>query len=175
MVENSMRERFEQALSPEVYQAAWRFALRLSTRREDAEDLLQESLIKAYSRFSQLRDASRFKSWFFSIVRSTHLDRLRREHARPPETAELPQLAARETEPLSRDIAEALARLPKPQQELLCLFYIDGLNLNETGQALGIRPRAVRQRLYRARQSLRQQLDSIPAAERTPAGGRQLP
>lgn len=168
-----MRDRFEQALSPEVYQAAWRYALRLSTRREDAEDLLQESLAKAYSRFSQLRDASRFKGWLFSIVRSTHLDRLRRERARPPETAELPQLAAHETDPLTRDIAEALALLPQPQHELLSLFYIDGLNLNETGQVLGIRSRAVRQRLYRARQALRKQLDSIPAVEcaTVPGGG----
>jgi len=91
-----------------------------------------------------------------------------------PEAEPLPDLAdASATEPLGLDTAAALARLPQSQQELLSLFYIDGLNLSETGQVLGIRPQVVRQRLYRARQALRRQLESTPATQRArrPAGG----
>ena len=60
--------------------------------------------------------------------------------------------------PLAEPIAEALARLPHAQREILSLFYLDGLNLEETGWVLGITPQVASQRLYRARRSLRRLL-----------------
>jgi RNA polymerase sigma-70 factor (ECF subfamily) len=158
------RELFEQALTDDVYQAAWRYALSLSGQRENAEDLLQESLTKAFIQFPRLRDPAKFKGWLLSIVRTVSIDRRRRERARPPVTPELPTLAAAAADPLAREVAEALAQLPQPQHELLSLFYLDGLSLEETGQVLGVGPRAVRQRLYRARQALRRRLQ--PARQR---------
>jgi RNA polymerase sigma-70 factor (ECF subfamily) len=174
MAEPGNRQLFERALTNEIYQAAWRYALRLSGQRENAEDLLQESLAKAYLQFARLRDPAKFKGWLLSIVRTVSIDRHRRERARPPVTAELPSLAAAAADPLARDVAEALARLPQPQHELLSLFYLDGLSLKETGQVLGVKPRAVRQRLYRARQALRRRLDSAPArlGRLVPEGGK---
>jgi len=165
---------FETALTDEAYAAAWRMCRRLARSPQDAEDLLQDGLTHAFTRFDQLRDQARFKGWLLSIIRTRHLDGLRRERSRPQATVELPDLAdASATEPLGLDTAAALARLPQSQQELLSLFYIDGLNLSETGQVLGIRPQVVRQRLYRARQALRRQLESTPATQRArrPAGG----
>ena len=159
------QQRFETLLTSEVYQRAWGYCLRLCRNREDAEDLLQESLIRSYTRLRQLRDEGRFRAWLLSIVRRQFLDRYRRERLRPPVQSELPPQAPPE-DPLVAHIAETLAQLPAPQRELIGLFYTDGLSLKETGQVLGIRPQVVRQRLYRARQALRRLLDAAPIVTR---------
>ena len=150
---------FEELLSEPVYQSAWRFALSLAGSRHDAEDVLQDALIRAYRSLDRLRDHAKFTGWLLSTVRTTYLDHLRRERARPQVTGELPHYTvAVSTDPLSEALLEGLARLPKAQQQLLILFYLEGLSLNETGQALGIRVHAIRQRLFRARQALRREL-----------------
>ncbi len=152
-------------VSEPVYQAAWRFAYSLAGSRADAEDLLQDALIRAFRGLDSLRDETRITGWLFSIVRTVYLDRLRWERSRPQAFAEPPPyLAAQDADPLSPAVAEALARLPRVQQQLLALFYLEGLSLTETGQALGIRPQAVRQRLFRARNALRRELGQLGVA-----------
>lgn len=164
MTDETRRAQFEQALSDEVYGAAWRYACRLCTaggvvRRDDAEDLLQESLVHAFQRLHQLRDAASFKGWLLSIMRTRFITRHRRERLLPA-TLEWPEAlpAAVEADPLVEEALAALSRLPASQRELLSLFYIDGLNLHETGQVAGLAPRVVRQRLHRARAALRREL-----------------
>jgi len=169
MADIAKQQLFETLVTVDVYEVAWRVCRRLTRSREDAEDLLQESLVHAYTRLGQLRDQSRFRGWLLSIVRTRHLEKLRREKSRPQATCELPQLADAGAEPFDATVAAALAQLPSPQRELLSLFYLDGLSLKETGQALGIRPQIVRQRLYRARQALRRRLDCTPAVRVQPA------
>lgn len=169
MADVAKQQLFESLVTDHTYEVAWRACRRLADCREDAEDLLQESLVHAFTRLYQLRDRSRFRGWLLAIVRTRHLARLRRDKSRPQATRELPQLAAGGENPLDETIAAALARLPQPQRELLSLFYLDGLSLSETGQALGIRPQIVRQRLYRARRALRRCLDFTPADRGHPA------
>lgn len=156
------QQRFETALDAEVYAAAWAYARRLAGCREDAEDLLQESLVHAFRRLDQLRDMGRFKGWLLSIVRTQFLTWRRRSLARPPVTAELPQLGTMDPDPLAGRLSEALARLPEYQREVLSLFHLDGLSLEETAQVAGCGVQAIRQRLYRARRALRRQLSAIP-------------
>lgn len=173
MADSVQQRLFESLVTDQVYNAAWRVCRRLTASREDAEDLLQESLVHAYTRLGQLREQSRMRGWLISIVRTRHLEKLRRDQSRPQATQELPQLACAGEDPLCDTVAAALARLPEPQRELLSLFYLDGLSLKETGQVLGIRPQVVRQRLFRARQALRRRLDATPAAagRLAPRGG----
>lgn len=168
MPAEKLNQRFERMLTPEVYEAAWRYASRLRATREDAEDLLQESLLQALSKLGALRDETSFRGWLLSIVRRKSIDQFRRMKARPAVTRELPQLAAYEADDaLSEHVLAALNQLPVAQQELLSLFYLDGLTLKETGQVLGIPPRAVRQRLFRARTALRGKL-TLPLAQGQP-------
>lgn len=166
---------FEAALSEEIYRSAWGYACRLCTaggalRRADAEDLLQEALLRAYQRFHQLREPARFKGWLLSIVRTAYLDRLRRRGQ--PEQGldelhdDLPDRASTgHHDPLAELMLAALNQLPLAQRELLSLFYLEGLNLEETGQVLGIAPRIVRQRLFRAREALRRRFAVLEAPQ----------
>ena len=156
------QQRFENLVSEAAFRSAWRFAYSLTGSRADAEDLLQDALIRAYRGLDGLRDESRFTGWLLSIVRTVHLDSLRRERSRPQAYEEPPPyLAAQDAEPLSPAVAEALARLPHAQQQLLALFYLEGLSLEETGMALGIGSQAVRQRLFRSRSALRRELGRL--------------
>jgi len=167
------QQSFEAALDSQTYESAWRYARRLTDCREDAEDLLQAALTHAYKRHDQLRDPARFKGWLLSIVRTQFLSWRRSLQVRPRTVSELPQLSTGEPDPLADQLAEVMLKLPEPQREILSLFYIDGLNLEETGQVLDVDPAAVRQRLYRARQALRRKLDSSwePAGAAVSRGG----
>jgi RNA polymerase sigma-70 factor (ECF subfamily) len=160
------RAQFEALLDETAYEAAWRFAYRLASAREDAEDLLQEALAHAYCRLDQLRDPGRFRAWLFSILRSKYLRRLeqgRRLRVTPlagtfnDEGPAATGLGGVEASP---ELQAALAALPAAWREVLLLHYLDGLSLAEVGQALAIGPRAAKQRLYRARNALRGKLSS---------------
>ena len=206
-------ERFQRLVDADAYSALWRYCCRLSTRREDAEDLLQETLALAYSRLAQLRDEAVVKGWLFAIARNLYISRLRRErreHARNanepawrqapcPEGAGPPADAAQAVTPvptryevtqagclrhqhedetqagslrppddppaeLLRGVREAVARLPVAQREAVELFHLEDLSLAETAAALNVSVGNVKQRLWRARQSLLAQLSGSLAA-----------
>jgi RNA polymerase sigma-70 factor (ECF subfamily) len=165
-----LRTQFEAALSTEVYGAAWRYAWRLAAAgrggcREEAEDLLQEALTHAWRQFGQLRERTQFKAWLLSIVRTRYLDRLRAQRRRPQVAGEVPaELGAPESDGLGAGMGTALALLAAGERELLTLFYCEGLSLAETGTALGLSARVVRQRLYRARGALRQAWERLHGA-----------
>ena len=160
MPDESLKRRFERALSAEAYRTAWRFSCRLAHSREDAEDLLQEALGQAWLRFVQLRQPARFTSWLLSIVRRCHLTRLRRAGRRPRVAAAYAELASREpAAAFQAEVLDAVAGLAEPQRTLLTLVYMEGLSHREAAAVLGIRPGAVRMRLTRARRALRAQLE----------------
>ncbi len=72
---NGKQPGLEEQLTPEIYGALWRFCLRLcSGRREDAQDLLQDSLARGLLAFHKLRDPLALKSWLFAISRRRFLD-----------------------------------------------------------------------------------------------------
>lgn len=166
-------ECFEHVLTPAIMDLAWRYSCRLCKTREDAEDLLQEALAHALLRFSQLRDVSRFKSWLMSIVRTQFLMHQRRNTAEKFTIYDREQdigstvadlAAGPNADPLADITAVSLSQLPDEQREILSLFYLDGLNLQEAGEVLGISTGAVRSRLYRARGAMRRELQRLSLA-----------
>lgn len=193
--EQRREERFQRLVGADTYSALWRWCCRLSARREDAEDLLQETLALAFSRLAQLRDEALVKGWLFAIARNLHLSRLRREgrlkhdawrQASPPadsgqvephvrdaqavtpvptrdEDARAMAPVPTEIDPpdeLLRGVREAVFRLPEAQRAAVELFHFEDLTLAETAAALNVSVGNVKQRLWRARQSLLAQLSS---------------
>jgi RNA polymerase sigma-70 factor (ECF subfamily) len=165
--------RFERLLSPAVYEAAWRYASRLSANREDAEDLLQEALTRAFRKLHTLRDEAKFRSWLLCIMRHQFIRRRRRPSLATCQY-ELPVAAAGDNPaPGTELMVAALNQLPREQAEVLVLFYLEGFTIRETARVLGISPAAARQRLYRARGALRgrfQQLAHPKGATRGTTG-----
>jgi RNA polymerase sigma factor (sigma-70 family) len=125
---------------------------------DEAEDVVQEAVLRAFLSLSQLRDSDRFESWLCGIALNVAKMQLRRAAT---ETRVLAAAGSRvtfeEPEPLA-DVRDAVALLPSAQRDAVLLHYIEGLSCEEIATALGSTPGAVKARLHRARVDLRRRL-----------------
>jgi RNA polymerase sigma factor (sigma-70 family) len=124
----------------------------------EAEDVVQEALLRAYLSLSQLRDPSRFTAWLCGIAVNLAKMRLRRRITEMPLTADAAADDRSDEQELVLRLREAIDVLPPAQRDAVLLHYIDGLPCVEVAHLLRTSPGAVRVRLHRARQLLREQL-----------------
>ena len=151
---------------PRVY----RFALRLSNDPHTAEDLTQETFLRAWRQRGRLRERRAARVWLFRIAANLWRDRLRRERspvarAGPledvaPDRTRSPERLAADREELGRAL-EALNALPSRQREVLYLSACEGLGSAEVAEVLGISPEAAKANLSLARKKMREQLPDL--------------
>lgn len=147
---------FRQCIEPLLSQSI-AYAYAIVRSREDAEDAVQEAVIKAYQAFARYDLSCPFKGWWLTILRNCCRDLLRRRQSRSATVAmECVELPARATWPsdLHRDLQEALDQLSESYREILHLRYFGGCSYREIADVLGIPTGTVMSRLYAARQSL---------------------
>ena len=164
---NPLRFKVDEYL-PRVY----RFALRLTGSRQEAEDLAQETLLKAWRRRGQLRDAHATVVWLFTICRNLWNDQLRRKTRRPPMAEALEDkqstVASPDHDLMVRDdlrrVLEAMNSLPSRQRDVLHLYACEGLSLREIAEVLKITSEAAKASLFEARKRLRGQFHDIDSA-----------
>lgn len=149
-------------LLDEVYDLAWQ----LCRDPRQAEELTQETFLKAFASFEQLRPGSAPKAWLFTIARHLHFNR-RRGQRRHPETeleeaksAVAPEPEAPQRERSAQALEEAIAALPVKLREAVVLD-LKGLTCKESASVLGCPPGTVMSRLFRARGLLKQALESV--------------
>jgi len=154
-----------------------RFLLRLSGRRDVAEDLFQEAWLSVARRAGDLAEDTDLAAWLFTVARNRYrswrrwalLDTSRlAELALEPEDASLlpdREVAARAA---AAAVSRAFERLSASHREVLLLAGVEGMEPARIGEVLGLRPDAVRQRLHRARVELAARLEKEDA---TRAGG----
>ncbi len=150
--------RFLRLLDP-VYDGLCRFARAMTHDREEARDLVADTLLVAWEGFDRLRDDVAFPSWLFTIARrSMHRGRRRMERFTrfDRELAEqIPDPGA--THDTSSDVErlyQALGRLPEGQREALVLFEISGFSIEEIRLLQGGTLSGVKARLRRGRARL---------------------
>jgi RNA polymerase sigma-70 factor, ECF subfamily len=151
---------------PRVY----RFALALTRSRQEAEDLVQETYVRAWRRRRQLQDPKAAAAWLFSIAKNAWTDRLRRKARRRAATEPLgddyqdpaagPDRGLVVREDLGR-VLEAMDSLPPRQREVLHLHACQGLSLQEIADVLGITTQAAKASICEARKRLRQRCHEI--------------
>lgn len=147
-----------------------RFAWSLTRDRDKADDLVQETLLKAVSRWTQLRDLKSLRSWLFQILYNEFRAGRRRgdgnESSMPPDTdAQHPRTTGHADDALLLGSAlAALARLPEDQRAVLELVAIEGLSYDEVSRIIGAPLGTVMSRLSRARERMRELM-----GERAPA------
>jgi RNA polymerase sigma-70 factor, ECF subfamily len=142
-----------------VHAAAWA----ILRDHQAAEDVTQETFIKAYNKLSTLRTARRFGPWLLTIVRRTATDRARTKN-RLVLVAALPDMPSLDA-PAEEDAALvllALARIPDREQQVLLLRYFDGLAVADIAALLGCPVGTVTKQLSRAVARLRDRLKEIP-------------
>ena len=160
------REAFD-ALIAQWHPLLWRYAVRLTGDADVAADVVQEVWLRALRGLTRLRDAARFRAWLFGIARRVLMDRLRVRYAEPPmEPIELDEIegpAADEDRAEDLSLLQAgLDRLPLPERDVLVLFYLQELSLNDIAAIAAIPVGTVKSRLFRARRMLRTQLGPKP-------------
>ena len=135
---------------------------------EDKDDLIQDVMLKTWRHLSSFRGESSFRTWIHRIAINEVLMSFRKRRAWPSckadldtlkSTAECPfqAVARRET---ARRVRGAAGRLPQQYRQVLIMRHLEGLNVRETADSLGLSVQAVKSRLFRARVQLSAALQS---------------
>ena len=168
-------------LANQYYQHIYRLAFKITGNREDAEDVTQDSLLKAYCNLDQFRANSRFYTWLVRITVNQALMKLRKKRSaketpwddvatvdadeafisRDVEDSELSPEARCAGLEMQRILAGALRTLRPRLCAVFTLRNVDDFTARETAQMLGLTVAAVKSRLLRARLKLQRQLSGL--------------
>jgi len=165
----------------------FRYAFTMCGHREDAEEVSQETLLKAFENLGQLREPERFRPWLFRIAKNACLMKRRKslfapaaelslDEVRPsksgdglkleiPDWSAMPDDAAANSE-LHWALEMAIRQLPEQYRAVFLLRDVEGLSTAEAAQALELGEDAIKQRLHRARLALRKSLDVYAGGDR---------
>ena len=171
--ETPHRIRFEEAFLHHL-DAMYRTALRLTKSKTDAEDLLQETLLKALKKFHQIRDPSKTKAWLFRILVTTFYNIEKKSKRQPPivdvelnedlVTSSLDVPVYNPLEVFGRlfgdEIEHALDQLHAEFKVVILLYDVEGLDYSEIAEICQCSKGTVASRLYRAREILRTLLET---------------
>jgi RNA polymerase sigma-70 factor, ECF subfamily len=153
-----------ESLRPDLLRFAWW----LARDRALAEDVVQESLLRAWKSFDSLKDEGKARAWLLTIVRRELARSFERKR---PELADVDMLVAAESAMLAApedervaEMRSAIFRLEEEYREPLVLQVLLGYSTREIAELMGMRQGAVLTRLFRARAQLRQQLGLAPEA-----------
>ena len=171
-------DRFVEHFRAKIFQYSWL----MCGQREDAEDVAQDTLMKAFESFDQLREPERVRPWIFRIARNACLMKRRKSDFAPQHELSLDEfLPAMEREGgriqlqiadwsglpdrrmlqtemngvLNRDIGE----LPEAYKSVMLMRDVEDLSTQETAQVLDLSEDVVKTRLHRARLAVRKMLD----------------
>lgn len=152
-------------------------AYRMTRNSQDAEDLVQETYLKAYRYYDKFTEGTNLKAWLFRILKNTFINNYRKKQSRPltsnfddiedafenrisdladggipnPEESLLENV-------LDEDVQKALDELPEDYRMVVLLADIEGFSYQEIAEILEIPPGTVMSRLYRARRRLEGQM-----------------
>lgn len=155
-------DRLASAVSPRVR----RWALAHVDSADDAEDVLQEVLLKIHRALPNFSFGSRFSTWIYTVTRSAAADWHRKRHRRATLFAahaqalphsEQPGLSLDQSRP-SAAVRQAFRRLPNRQREVFDLADLQGLPLTEIAEMLNLNATTTRVHLHRARAAIRAQV-----------------
>ncbi|MFN7993520.1 MAG: sigma-70 family RNA polymerase sigma factor [Bryobacteraceae bacterium] len=149
------------------------YAMALTHSQTEAQDLVQETYLRAVRAFGQLAPDSNLKGWLYAILRNTWLNQVRHCHSGPrmveldddegssalaPVSSENDPYATCLSQAACEDVRAAVDNLPPQYREVIVLREFEGLTYQEIGLVVGIPPGTVMSRLGRARDRLRESL-----------------
>ncbi|HEU4352947.1 MAG TPA: sigma-70 family RNA polymerase sigma factor [Burkholderiales bacterium] len=135
-----------------------RYARALVGDRSTADDLVQDTLERAWAKLHLYRRGTDLRAWLFTVMHNVHVNRVRSSRATDPLGDEIPELAQRAPQSdalLVRDLDRAIAQLPAEQRAVLLLVTLEEMSYDEVARTLGIPIGTVMSRLSRAREKLR--------------------
>jgi len=161
------RRRFDELVGV-FHQDMYRYAAWLSRDRTVAEDVVQESLLRAWKSLDSLRDDGAAKHWLLTIVRRENARYFERRRLETVDVDDLTPsqeaLLANEPDHELDDVRDAIYRLDGDYREPLVLQVLMGYSTNEIGELMGLKQGAVLTRLHRARLKLRDDMENEMAS-----------
>src|SRR5258706_1542752 len=151
---------------------AYTIALKITGSVEDAQDVAQESFIKAYQQIRQFEGKSKFSTWLYTIVYRTAISKLKENKIKTISISNsikenysqghtMPQLEKLQLEDEHRHVKQAIQRLPKTEALLITLFYMNENTVREIQGITGLSSANIKLRLFRARRKLERELQFL--------------
>jgi RNA polymerase sigma-70 factor (ECF subfamily) len=159
----------------------FRLAYRMTGHEQDAEDIVQETFLRAYRQLAKFDDRASFGTWLYRIAANCSLDLIRArkrrsEHTEPaPEEGapdpmqELPDLAPTPDRlamsgQVERRVAAVLDDLSEMERTAFVLRHYEGMCIDDISRTLGVQPNAAKHSIFRAVQKLRRALEPLVTA-----------
>jgi RNA polymerase sigma-70 factor (ECF subfamily) len=182
--EAATRARFEEEALKHL-DALYRTALRMTRNPSDAEDLVQDALVRAFRFYDRFEPGTNFRAWLFKILTNTYINSYRRKQGRPQESSledteefflynqlsddrgeRVTDVEGTVLDQLGADaIQRAIDQLPPQFRTTVQLSDVEGLSYNEVAEATGVAKGTVMSRLFRGRRLLQRALwDQAQAA-----------
>lgn len=150
------------------------FHYRFVGNRFEAEDLAQDTFIKAYRKLDTLKEPDKLKSWLFSIARNTVIDFFRKNKNKAfamdsaileniPETASIDYQNRVAQMEVSKELEHCIDQLVKEDRAIIKLLYYEGFSYKDIGELLKINQNTLKSRLHRARKILLETIQANPA------------
>jgi len=177
------RAEFEALALPHL-DSLYRTGLRMTRSREEAEDLVQETFMKAYRSFATFQPDTNMRAWLFKILTNSYINRYRRQSLEPVRTSfnDVKSFLASEDaaeatasteamedfdlgERLDGEVKQALEELPEEFRLVVIMALVEGLSYKDISRALDIPLGTVMSRLYRGRQALKNRLAEYARAQ----------
>ncbi|MCW9706995.1 sigma-70 family RNA polymerase sigma factor [Fodinibius salsisoli] len=168
------QEDFEEEIIPHL-DAMYNFALRLTSDPSDAEDLVQDTIVKAFRFFDSYEKGTNAKAWLFRILKNSYINNYRKQSKKPnqvdydevatfyetiraerTDTSDLEDKMFREL--IDDDISNALDELPEDFRTVVLLCDVEGFTYEEISNMLDVPIGTIRSRLHRGRNLLKSQL-----------------
>lgn len=132
------------------------FARTFCRAPDDADDLVQETLLKGLANLDKFEPGTRLKSWLFTIMRNTHYTRVKIAAREAPGLLDCASSrpvseASQDWSMQSKEVHQAIQQLPAHQREVLMLIGVLGVSYEETADICGCAVGTVKSRLNRAR------------------------
>ena len=144
-----------------------RYARALVGDRATADDLVQDTLERAWLKLHLYRRGTDLRAWLFTVMHNVHVNRVRASRVTDPLEDEMPELAQRASQGdalLVRDLDRGITRLPAEQRAVLLLVTLEEMSYEQVARTLGIPIGTVMSRLSRAREKLRAMMLGQPVA-----------
>ena len=161
----------------------FRLAFRMTGNQQDAEDVVQESFLRAYRQLASFDDRASFGTWMYRIASNCSLDLVRARKRRNDRTvpadddrAEDPMAQLPSSDPtperialsgeVRRRVADAMEELSPTERTAFVLRHFEGMRMEEVGRVLECQPGAAKHSVFRAVQKLRRALDPLVSVSR---------